>query len=225
MESAAAFETALAAQRAAIAREAKESDTLLLVDFMVKDSVNRVQQFSTTKVKDEGIAALSRSSAATAGRHSAGPGAQIAHRIYAAQDSANVTIVSVQGSSITRMLPAGVPVIDHLAAWTSVTPGWNTISPVIEELRSQRSPSLEQQRHPEVLELVLGAATEAEYTRACAWIREKHRQTREMFGALLLAADVECVQVQANQDYQSLEQVLADIVLSSGEQTRSFQLA
>jgi hypothetical protein len=49
MESAAAFETALAAQRAAIAREAKESDTLLLVDFMVKDSVNRVQQFSTTK--------------------------------------------------------------------------------------------------------------------------------------------------------------------------------
>jgi hypothetical protein len=75
MESAAALETALAAQRATIAREAKESDTLLLVDFMVKDSVNRVQQFSTTKVKDEGIAALSRSSAATAGRHSAGPGA------------------------------------------------------------------------------------------------------------------------------------------------------
>jgi hypothetical protein len=76
-----------------------------------------------------------------------------------------------------------------------------------------------------VLELALGAATEAEYTRACAWIREKHRQTREMFGALLPAADVECVQVQANQDYQSLEQVLADIILCTGEQTRSFQLA
>ncbi len=42
MEPAAALQTALAAQRAAIAREAKESDTLLLVDFMVKDSVNRV---------------------------------------------------------------------------------------------------------------------------------------------------------------------------------------
>jgi hypothetical protein len=102
MESAAALETALAAQRAAIAREAKESDTLLLVDFMVKDSVNRVQQFSTSKVKDEGIAALSRSAPTTAGRLSAGPGAQIAHRIYAAQDSAHVTVVSVQGSSITK---------------------------------------------------------------------------------------------------------------------------
>jgi hypothetical protein len=82
------------------------------------------------------------------------------------------------------MLPSGVPVIDHLAAWASVTPGWNIVSPAIEELRSQRSPSLEQQRHPEVLELALGAATEAEYTRACAWIREKHRLTRERFGAL-----------------------------------------
>ena len=146
MEPAAALKTAYAAQQAAIAREAKESDTLLLVDFMVKDSVNRVQQFSTSKVKDEGIAALSKSSPAITGRHSAGPGAQIAHRIYAAQDSANVTIVSVQGSSITRMLPAGVPVIDHLAAWISVTPGWNAISPVVEELRTQRSPSLELRR-------------------------------------------------------------------------------
>jgi hypothetical protein len=75
-----------------------------------------------------------------------------------------------------------------------------------------------------VLELALGAATEDEYVRACAWVREKHQQTRERFGALLPAADVECVQIQANQDYQSLEQVLADIVLSSGEQTRSFLL-
>jgi hypothetical protein len=142
MESAAALETALVAQRATIAREARESDTLLLVDFMVKDSVNRVQQFSTNKIKDEGIAALSRSVLATAGRLSAGPGAQIAHRIYAAQDSAHVTVVSVQGSSITNMLPAGVPVIDHLAAWTSVTPGWNVISPAIEDLRSKRTPRL-----------------------------------------------------------------------------------
>jgi hypothetical protein len=123
------------------------------------------------------------------------------------------------------MLPAGVPVIDHLAAWASVTPGWNIISPVIEDLRSRRTPSLEQLRHPEVLELALSAATEDEFVRACAWVREKHQQTRERFGALLPAADVEFIQVQANQDYQSLEQVLADIVLSSGEQTRSFQLS
>jgi hypothetical protein len=44
MELAAALETALAAQRAAIAREAKESDTLLLVDFMVKDRYRRLAQ-------------------------------------------------------------------------------------------------------------------------------------------------------------------------------------
>ncbi len=73
--------------------------------------------------------------------------------------------------------------------------------------------------------MALGAATEAEYIQACAWVRGKHQQTRERFGALLPAADVECVQVLANKDYQSLEQVLADIVLSSGEQTRSFQLS
>jgi hypothetical protein len=45
------------------------------------------------------------------------------------------------------MLPAGVPVIDHLAAWASVTPGWNIISPVIEDLRSRRTPRLAQPRH------------------------------------------------------------------------------
>jgi hypothetical protein len=60
MESAIALETALAAQRAAITREALESDTVLLTDFMVKDTVNRVLQFSTNKMKDEGIAALNR---------------------------------------------------------------------------------------------------------------------------------------------------------------------
>jgi hypothetical protein len=60
MESAFALETALAAQRAAITREALESDTVLLTDFMVKDTVNRVRQFSTNKMKDEGIAALNR---------------------------------------------------------------------------------------------------------------------------------------------------------------------
>jgi hypothetical protein len=129
MESATAFETALAAQRAAIAKEARESDTLLLVDFMVKDSVNRVQQFSTTKMKDEGITALSRSTPAGVRQPSGGPGAQVAQRTYAAQNSANVTIVKVQGSSITSMLPAGVPVIDHLAAWASITPGWSTLTP------------------------------------------------------------------------------------------------
>jgi hypothetical protein len=123
------------------------------------------------------------------------------------------------------MLPAGVPVIDHLAAWASVTPGWNIITPAIEDLRARRTPRLEQLRHPEVLELALGTATEDEYIQACAWVREKHLQTRERFGALLPAADVECVQIQANQDYRSLEQVLADIVLSSGEQTRSFKLS
>ncbi len=60
MESAIALETALAAQRAAITREALESDTVLLTDFMVKDTVNRVRQFSTNKMKDKGITTLNR---------------------------------------------------------------------------------------------------------------------------------------------------------------------
>jgi hypothetical protein len=165
MESATAFETALAVQRAPIAKEARESDTLLLVDFMVKDSVNRVQQFSTTKMKDEGIAALSRPTPAGVWQPSGGPGAQVAQRTFAAQNSANVTIVKVQGSSITSMLPAGVPVIDHLAAWASITPGWSTLTPAIEDLRKRRTPSLDPAHHPEVLELSLGTASAEEYAK------------------------------------------------------------
>ena len=53
MESRTALEKALAAQRASITRAALESDTVLLTDFMVKDTVNRVRDFSTTKLKDE----------------------------------------------------------------------------------------------------------------------------------------------------------------------------
>jgi hypothetical protein len=224
MESATALETALAAQRAAIAKEARESDTLLLVDFMVKDTVNRVQQFSTTRMKDEGITALSRTAPAGVRRPAGGPGAQVAQRTYAAQNSANVTVVKVQGSSITSMLPAGVPVIDHLAAWASITPGWSTLTPAIEDLRKRRAPSLDPAHHPEVLELALGTASDEEYANACAWIRRKHQETREKYGILLPAADVECLQIAADKDYQSLEQILAEIVLSSGDNSRTFQL-
>ncbi len=172
----------------------------------------------------EGIAALSRPTPAGVRRRSGGPGAQVAQRTYAAQNSANVTIVKVQGSNITSMLPAGVPVIDHLAAWASITPGWDTLTPAIEDLRKRRTPSLDPAHHPEVLELVLGTASAEEYANACAWIRRKHQETKEKYGLLLPAADVECLQIAADKDFQSLEQILADIVLSSGDSPRTFQL-
>jgi hypothetical protein len=132
--------------------------------------------------------------------------------------------MTVQGSPSTEMLPAGVPVIDHLAAWISVTPGWNIISPVITELCTKRSPKTEARYHPEVFELALDTATDKEYVHACEWIKQKHQKTREKYGILLPAADVECLQVQASKDYQSLEQILADIVLSSGERSHTFKL-
>jgi hypothetical protein len=222
MESRTALEKALAAQRASITRAALESDTVLLTDFMVKDTVNRVRDFSTIKLKDEGNAALNRP--APIDRSATGPGAKVAQRIYTAQNSAHVTIMTVQGTSSTAMLPAGVPVIDHLAAWASITPGWNTITPQIEQLRARRAPSTEPTRHPEVLELALGTSTAQEYAHACEWVKTKHQQTRDSYGILLPAADVECLQIEASKNYQSLEQVLADIVLSSGDVIKTFSL-
>jgi hypothetical protein len=96
--------------------------------------------------------------------------------------------------------------------------------PAIKQLCARRAPSTESIRHPEVLELALGTSTAQEYVRACEWIKEKHQQTRDKYGILLPAADVECLQIQTSKDFQSLEQILADIVLSSGEHSRTFSL-
>ncbi len=203
-----------------MAREAQESDTLLVADIMVKPGENRVQQVSSNKLKEEGIAALSRSASAVADR----PAAKIAHNVYTAENSAHITIMTVQGEFTASMLPAGVPVIDHLAAWTSVTPGWDSVSPIVAELCSLRMPATAELSHPEVLEIALGTATDAEYAHAIDWVRCKHQETQKRYGVLLPAANVECVLLKATRNFQTTELLLSNIVLKAEERDPTFEL-
>ena len=85
-------DTAAAAHSAAHTREAREGDTLLVVDHTVSPAENRIEPFSTFKLKDEGLIALIH---AIPARQPGGPGAQTASRCYLAQDAAKPTIVKV----------------------------------------------------------------------------------------------------------------------------------
>jgi hypothetical protein len=105
---------AAAAQRAARSREARTADCLLVVDAYVAAAENRVEPFSTNKMKEDGVIGLIHT---VPTKHSGGPGARIADRVYIAQDASKPTVVSVDGRLSSSMLPAGLPVIDHLAAW------------------------------------------------------------------------------------------------------------
>jgi hypothetical protein len=129
-------DTARRAQDMARQRAQRETDTLLLIDMMAKDGENKVRQISTNKMKDQGVATLLQRAPTVRERL---PGARTAQRVFMAQDSACLTVMTVQGESTDSLLPAGVPVIDHLAAWCTSNPGWDTLLPTINHLRTMRA--------------------------------------------------------------------------------------
>jgi hypothetical protein len=203
-------DTAQRAHNAAKQRALRDSDTLLVVDMVVKDGENKVKQISTNKMKDQGVATLLQRAPPV---REPLPGARTAQRVFMAQDSACLTLMTVQGESTHSMLPAGVPVIDHLAAWCKSNPGWDTLLPTINRLRIMRVPSTLESKHPEVLEVAVGLADDEEYRRAAEWVRQKHQQSKELFGFNLPAADVENIQLKATADFDCTERLYRDMHL------------
>jgi hypothetical protein len=203
-------DTAQRAHNVARQHVQRETDTLLIVDMMVKDGENRVRQISTNKMKDQGVATLLQR-APPVREHL--PGARTAQRVFMAQDSACLTLMTVQGESTDSMLPAGVPVIDHLAAWCKSNPGWDTLLPTINRLRTMRVPSTLESRHPEVLKVAVGLASDEEYRHATEWLCQKHQQSKEQFGFILPAANVENIQLKATADFDCTERLYRDMHL------------
>ena len=96
---------------------------------------------------------------------------------------------------LTDMLPGKAAVIDHLAAWCNSTPGWDSLMPIINELRSKRCPRLSPTYHPNVFDLDLASASETKFKEAVKWLSRKQAETREAYGFFIPAADVEAVQI------------------------------
>ncbi len=107
--------------------------------------------------------------------------------------------------------------IDHLAAWCHDTPGWDSMLPIINKLRTMRVPKLSPSYFPEVFELDLALADETRYKDPVRWLRRMQEEHRQEYGFFIPAADVEAIQLEAttyNRDFTSL---ISNITLDSEE--------
>ena len=90
-------------------------------------------------------------------RPSGGPGAQSAYCVFAGQEpSKAVSIVHPDLDLLSKTMPGGIPVVDHLAVAVDTFPGWASIEPVIKTFQARRMPSIACRQHPDVHEVVLG---------------------------------------------------------------------
>ena len=123
-------------------------------------------------------------------------GARLAIQVFTSQSSSRLTEFNINGISHTQLLPGGIPIIDHLAAYVSSNPGFSGLQETIEHIRNNRVPSVEQLKTVKIKELVLGIASAKQFRDATGWVRERIRETRERFGGLTIcAADVEDVAI------------------------------
>jgi hypothetical protein len=88
-------------------------------------------------------------------------------------------------------LPGGAPLVDHVAAFLTVNPDWNDISPHIEALRASRLPSPDSTSS--YTELIIGWSTPEEWRAATERIT-RMGNSDDLFP--FLAADTESVQLR-----------------------------
>jgi hypothetical protein len=125
-------------QLAARTRVIKETDTLLVVDRLRNPAENLVTPISSKVLKDRILHLLIGNDTPNFARL---PGAKKTERTVSSQDSCLVTECDYLAGNLTDMLPGGAAVIDHLAAWCHDTPGWDSLLPIVNKLRTRRSPS------------------------------------------------------------------------------------
>jgi hypothetical protein len=145
------------------------------------------------------------------------PGAKKTERTVMSQDSCMVTECDYPVGNLTDMLPGGAAVIDNLAAWCHDTPGWDSILPIVNKLRTMRVPKLSPSYFPEVFELDLALADEARYKDAVRWLRHKQEEHREEYGFFIPAADVEAIQLEATTNSRAFTSLISNIMLDSEE--------
>jgi hypothetical protein len=129
---------------------------------------------------------------------SAGPGkggrtgAFLAGEVLSAQFPDTVTEFVLDNRPSASALPAGVPVVDHLRAFLSETPGFDRLTVTVDNIRRSRLPA----EDVSVKEVILGKSTPNEFLDAAEWVRIRQRQTQYGYGVTVLVADVEelCVE-------------------------------
>ena len=176
---------AAAAQQVARGRPTRDTDTLLVLDRWRVPVENLVKPFSSTVLKEKMLVNLIAEAPPATSKFQ---GAKKVERAVMMQDSCLVTECAGPEGNLTDMLPGGVAIIDHLVAWCNMTPGWNSLLPIINQLRSKRTPSLSPSYHPEIFELAIGCDPEERFSMAASWVRRKQEETRAKYGFFLPAA-------------------------------------
>jgi len=128
-----------------------------------------------------------------------GPGAQLARQVFASQKKDNVTTFQLPGCSpSSELLPGGLPIIDHYAAFITNNSGFEALIEPVNRLRQMRVPSEQQLSNTEVCQITLGLSSAKDMEEAAAWIRKKKQDTALKFAGLAVcAADTENITLLA----------------------------
>jgi hypothetical protein len=148
-------------------------------------------------------------------------GAKMAIQIMSSQQADKTTSFNIDGVRSVDLLPGGVPVIDHLAAFFNTVRGFGDLKEPLELIRKARIPSPEQVEATEVREIVLGVSTGQDMRDAAAWMYQKTLETRETYNGLaVLAADVEDISFPITEEVSNKQVLLESIhrALKSGRE-------
>ena len=124
-------------------------------------------------------------------------GARMTLQVFSAQSSSCVTQFRIDRINSEELLPGGVPIIDHIAAYTYSNAGFSELNETIELIRNSRVPSVENpSQEVQVKELVLGVSSAEDMRATAKWIQERKTETKNRFNGLLVcAADTEDIAV------------------------------
>jgi len=188
-------DTALRAQENARARSQFNSDSILISKSSdTFQSACGVQLLNHDQMRRDLTKKLAAHSSGV-GRQER-EGARLAIQVFTSQSSSRLTEFNINGVSHTQLLPGGIPIIDHLAAYVTSNPGFSGLQETIEHIRNNRVPSVEQLKTIKIKELVLGIASARQLREATEWVKERILETRERFGGLTIcAADVEDIAI------------------------------
>jgi hypothetical protein len=112
-----------------------------------------------------------------------------------------------------NLLPGGSPLLDHIIAWCTINKGWESTCETLTRFATQRVPTLDDRRMPEVREIVLTESDVMTHQAAIFWLVRKVAETEKRDGFCLPALDVESLSVDFPGRPNTWETVSEDLLL------------
>jgi hypothetical protein len=134
--------------------------------------------------------------------------AQEAMAVFSRQPVDSLPNFNLRVGNMSSTLPGSCPLIDHLRAYVSARPDWDTyLGPLLTDMAATRLKS-----PCEAKELTLGMSPDSDWEAATAFIKRMSRSDREK-GVLFVAADTEGYQVEVDwhSGYKGLTAILSRI--------------